>query len=396
MAWVPRIGTVVDPNPMISSLPVNIESLEQRLEQLAQQGVLIVDPRQTFVAPDVVLSRISPGAVLHPGTRLLGSRTWLGPGAQIGTEGPATAVDTVFDEAATIASGYVNGAVLLKKASLGANAHVRPGTLLEEEASTAHAVGLKQTLLLSFVTLGSLINFCDCLMAGGTSRKDHAEVGSGYIHFNFTPWGKSGDKATPSLIGDVARGVFLRERRIFLGGTGGLVGPARVGFGAVAGAGQVVRNGIEEGHLVIQAPRGLDRPVEMSRLDPIFPRATKNIRYIGNLFALRAWYQKVRLPSTPTARTPVIEAAILLIDGCIEERIKQLGRFLEERGAETPSFSLKTPLPCPLRVTEKVQDHVAWVKALTDEEVAIGVTWLETIVESVSEGAEASLKAGPA
>jgi UDP-N-acetylglucosamine/UDP-N-acetylgalactosamine diphosphorylase len=332
--------------------------------------------------------------VLHPGTRLHGSRTWLGAGAQVGTEGPATVVDTVFDEAATIASGYVNGAVLLKKACLGANAHVRPGTLLEEEASTAHAVGLKQTLLLSFVTLGSLINFCDCLMAGGTSRKDHAEVGSGYIHFNFTPWGKSGDKATPSLIGDVPRGVFLRERRIFLGGTGGLVGPAQVGFGAVAGAGQVVRNGIEEGHLVIQAPRGLDRPVEMSRLDPILPRATKNIRYIGNLFALRAWYQKVRLPSTPRARTPVMEAAIALIEGCIEERIKQLGRFLEERGAKTPSFSMQTPLPCPLRVTESVEDHVAWVKALTDEEVAIGVTWLETIVESVSEAAEESLRAG--
>src|SRR5690606_1997997 len=129
--------------------------------------------------------------------------------------------DSALARGAAVASGYVEGAVLLREAKLGANAHVRPGTLLEELASTAHAVGLKQTVLLAYVTLGSLINFCDCLMAGGTSRSDHSEVGSGFIHFNFTPWGERGDKATPSLIGDVVRGVFLRERRIFLGGLAG-------------------------------------------------------------------------------------------------------------------------------------------------------------------------------
>ncbi|MCU0691592.1 MAG: UDP-N-acetylglucosamine pyrophosphorylase, partial [Polyangiaceae bacterium] len=181
--------------------------LEQRLARLAATGVHIVDPRQTYVASDVELVRMQPQAVLHPGTRLSGPRCWVGRGATVGTEGPATLHNAVLDEGASVASGFVDGAVLLRKASLGANAHVRPGTLLEEESSTAHAVGLKQTILLSFVTLGSLINFCDCLMAGGTSRQDHSEVGSGYIHFNFTPWGKRGDKATPSVIGCVPRGV---------------------------------------------------------------------------------------------------------------------------------------------------------------------------------------------
>ena len=83
---------------------------------------------------------------------------------------------------------------------MGSGAHVRAGTLLEEEFDGAHAVGLKQTLFLPFVTAGSLINFCDALMAGGTSRKNHSEIGSSYIHFNYTP---HRDKATPSLVGDV-------------------------------------------------------------------------------------------------------------------------------------------------------------------------------------------------
>jgi UDP-N-acetylglucosamine/UDP-N-acetylgalactosamine diphosphorylase len=52
---------------------------------------------------------------------------------------------------------------------------------------------LKQTILFPFVTLGSLINFCDIFMSGGSDRKNHSEVGSSYIHFNYTP---NQDKAT--------------------------------------------------------------------------------------------------------------------------------------------------------------------------------------------------------
>jgi bifunctional UDP-N-acetylglucosamine pyrophosphorylase/glucosamine-1-phosphate N-acetyltransferase len=94
-----------------------------------------------------------------------------------------------------------------------------------------------------FATLGSLINFCDCLLAGGTSRKDHSEVGSSYIHFNFTA---TGDKVTPSLFGDVPRGVMLNQPPIFLGGQGGSVGPIRVGFGNVVSAGTVLRKDVHK------------------------------------------------------------------------------------------------------------------------------------------------------
>ncbi len=100
----------------------------------------------------------------------------------------------------------------------------------------------------SFVTLGSLVNFCDCLMAGGTSRKDHSEVGSSYIHFNFTP---DGDKATASLFGDVPRGVMLDRPPIFLGGQGGTVGPVSLGYGTVVAAGSILRHDVlKDGKLV--------------------------------------------------------------------------------------------------------------------------------------------------
>ncbi len=246
------------------------QDLTQRLQRLSQRGVRLVDSRQVFVDADVDPDRVHPGAILYPGTRLAGRSTMIGPGARIGSEGPATVIDSTVAEDAEICSGFVSGSVLLNRAKIGPNGHIRAGCLLEEEASTAHAVGLKQTILTSFVTLGSLINCCDCLISGGTSRRDHTEIGSGFIHFNFTPWGRNGDKATASLIGDVPRGVFLRQERIFIGGLSGMVGPHRVGFGSFSIAGQVIRSDIGEGRIYSEVPRKVNK--DWNSLGPRFRR----------------------------------------------------------------------------------------------------------------------------
>lgn len=367
--------------------------MDERIQALIERGVKVIDPRQTYVAPDVSLSRVCAGVVLYPGSRLVGARTFVGPDVQIGVEGPATLINAVLGAGARVDAGYVEEAVLLDEARAGWGAHLRPGTLLEEKASTAHCVGLKHTILLSFVTLGSLINFCDVLMAGGTSRKDHSEVGSGFIHFNFTPWGARGDKATPSLVGDVVRGVFLRERRIFLGGAGGLVGPGRVGYGSLTGAGQVTRRQVGAGRLALEATREVDREFAPGHLDRLQPRAQRNVDYIRQLVALRAWYHHVRLPRVPETdahahRRVVFEAALATLDTCIKERIKRLDAFARERGAELPALRTDAEVPpCPLTIVaeEPYVDHVTWVQSLTDDAVRAGVDWLSQIAATVSE-----------
>jgi len=367
--------------------------IDARLSALEARGVEIVDPRQTYVAPDVLPERVGSGVVLHPGTRLSGARTFLGHGAQVGVEGPATLVDAVLGPRARVDSGYVEGAVLLDDARAGWGAHFRPGTLLEEQASTAHCVGLKHTLLLSFVTLGSVINFCDVLMAGGSSRRDHSEVGSGFIHFNFTPWGERGDKATPSLVGDVVHGVFLREPRIFLGGAGGLVGPCTVGYGSVTGAGQVVRRPVAPERLVVQSLPKLDRPFSAARLDALRPRLGRNLAYIGQLVALRAWYRQVRLRRVPegaehAARVTVLEAAVETLDLCIAERVKRMDAFVRERGGPAITLNLDAERPpCPLPIGPEAGDHLEWVQTLSSAEVEAGIAWLAEIAAGVSTSA---------
>ena len=366
-------------------------SLEARLDLLEAKGVTIIDRRQTYLDEAIDESRICRGAVLYPGTRLGGARTFVGPGAKVGIEGPATLVNTIIGEDSEVASGYLNEAVVLRSARVGSNAHIRVGTLIEEEASTAHAVGLKHTVLMSFVTMGSLINFCDALISGGKSRREHTEVGSGFIHFNYTPWGKSGDKATPSLIGDVVHGVFLRQPRIFLGGLSGLVGPQKVGFGSFTVAGQVVRKEIPSNRVVGDVPRKVDREFYNSTEGPN-RILNLNLGYIGQLTALQAWYREVRLARIPVAPEyahirVVTQAALDLLSVCIDERVERLRQFLEERGLPIPSLPLSIP-PCPLRVEARhpYVDHIKWIMDLSPVEVEKGVSWLQSIVDRIIAG----------
>jgi hypothetical protein len=358
-------------------------TLDERLSLLSSKGVEIVDPRQVYVDEFVDLHRIFPGSTLFPGTRISGCSTVIAPEAKIGTEGPATIDNSAIGRGAEIASGYLTRAVLLDRSRIGSNGHIRAGTLLEEEASTAHAVGLKHTILMSFVTLGSLINCCDCLVSGGRSRSNHTEVGSGFIHFNFTPWGETGDKATPSLIGGVPLGVFLREQRIFIGGSGGMVGPNRVGFGSFTVAGQIIRSDVAERRIHSEVARVIDAPWDFHARRPSELRIEINLEYIGHLVALHAWYSLVRRRRLPadhaTSHTGmVVEAAITLIEDSIAERWTRLQHFV---GQNNPLAPIQFPdVPCPLSVSQSSQPHIEWVRNLPDAELKVGIDWLKEIV----------------
>ena len=361
--------------------------MDDRIGLLTSKGVELIDPRQIFVGDDVLLDQIFPGSILFPGTRLLGAKTIIAPGARIGSEGPATIVDSAIGENAEVASGFVSGSVLLDGARVGSNGHVRAGCLLEEEASTAHAVGLKHTVLTSFVTLGSLINCCDCLISGGRSRSNHTEIGSGFIHFNFTPWGESGDKATPSLIGDVPRGVFLREEKSFIGGLSGIVGPNRIGFGSFTVAGQVIRSDIPDNKIRSEVSRSIDAAWNFQQPGPIAPRIESTLEYIGQLIALRAWYSDVRKRRLAAERASAyqgmtIDVAIGVIDSSIDERLTRLRQLTGQHTLQ----SIRLPaIACPL--LKKSRDfefdhHVDWVRSLSNEEVDLGTRWLRHIVEA--------------
>ncbi len=268
----------------------------EKIVQLINKGIDLPNPLTLDIGEEVNVDQISARKVrIYPGCRIYGEHTVISSGSRIGYEGPVTIENCQIGQDVELKGGFFSKSVFLEKSNMGLGAHVREGSILEEEASGAHCVGLKQTILFPFVTLGSLINFCDCLMAGGTSRKDHSEVGSSYIHFNFTP---DGDKTTPSLIGDVPRGVMLNQPPIFLGGQGGIVGPLRMGFGNVVAAGSLLKADCpEDNRLIVGETRPGGIKHFLRALYPNLPRIIENnILYLANLSALEEWYIHVRKP----------------------------------------------------------------------------------------------------
>lgn len=390
----------------------------EKIRQLLHKGVDIPNPGTLDIGDEVNIDYISPRNVkIYPGCRIYGSNTVISAGSKIGGEAPVTIDNCRLGLDVALKGGYFCQSVFLDGANMGMGAHVREGCILEEQANGAHCVGLKQTILFPFVTLGSLINFCDCLMAGGTGRSNHSEVGSSYIHFNYTP---DADKTTPSLIGDVPRGVMLNQAPIFLGGQGGMVGPLRIGYGNIVAAGTILRRDYPQNNqLIADLPqtRGVRDVRPMTY--PGFRRIVENnILYMANLRALEAWYTQVRKPFFENQ-----EFGVLIHNGAIEllalagnERLKRLKIMAQKAASQaskqqnSESFTEKQALYEHLEdieeiLREKTQDdttnralesflgdfpqsggnnpgpYIETIQKLPPDVSAKGVQWLQSIVD---------------
>lgn len=376
-----------------------------KVVQLMNKGVRIPNPLSLDITHDVDIDRISgQGVILAPGCRIQGSGTVISSGCHLGAEGPVTVVDCTLGPNVELKGGSFKGSAFLEGASFGPGAHLREGCLIEEGASGAHCVGLKQTILFPFVTLGSLINFCDCLMAGGTSRADHSEVGSSYVHFNYTP---DGDKATASLFGDVARGVMLDQAPIFLGGQGGAVGPVRVGYGTVVAAGSVLRHDVvEDGRLIAVEPvpelNRARRPFSYRDLSRV---VRNNVIFLANLVALEQWYRSVRQPffARQELGDLVYKGALVTLDAARQERIKRLvamadkvpgtttqaREFAEKIGTVCDLFASQnhdiddSGFAAELNALDHPDNYLETIQALTPEMRSRGTQWLQHIVDSL-------------
>jgi UDP-N-acetylglucosamine/UDP-N-acetylgalactosamine diphosphorylase len=417
---------------------------------LGNRGVIVPRPDLVAIADDVPLERIAPGAVLHPFTQLRGARTRIGAGAVIGEAGPVVLEDSWVAERSRIGtmgpvalrrvtcgpgtvlgSGAAEDAVFLGKEvddpaiSCGLAFRVRKGSLYEEDANSAQHTDAKMTILFPWATLGSNVNWCDLLMAGGTGPAfdQFSEIGSGAVHFNFTP---RGDKATASLLGDVSSGVFLRSARIFFGGNGSLIGPARLGYGSITAAGARVSGeraaGFHAGEPAGQSSR--DRGAFSQEMYGSIKRVfDSQVRFIGELAALDAWYgqARARLAEGDAERQALNAAGREMVRLNLSERIQQLGGLaarmersaglIERQNRSDPRIAQQRALARNWpAIKRQLQDYprahgempaeldralsqaagqqgrayTRVIRALDDTAVQAGTAWLRGIVERVA------------
>ena len=402
-----------------------VMGISEKMRYLVNRGVNILCPENVEVGEEVDPKRIAKGVTIHSGCKIYGADTCIMTDAKLGYESPVAIYNCQLGSNVNLKGGAFHNSVFLDGVEIGSGAQIREGCLLEEQARCAHTVGLKQTILFPFVTLGSLINFCDCLMAGGTDKKNHSEVGSSYIHFNYTP---NQDKATASLIGDVPRGVMLKEAPIFLGGQGGIVGPVRITYGVVVAAETVIRKDLlEENTLFIDYPARVSKKMPFHKGLYTNPKRlfNLNIIYIANLTALRRWYLDIR---SIFMDEEIFRGALEKIDMNIFERIRRLEevamgmptsielyrkvkrrsdgiiewkrRFHERWPYIKESLIKSKDVMGDLKkkefflgyledsIKKRGKDYLSAIKGLSKEEAKVGSLWLQDIVDRIAQGAK--------
>ena len=387
------------------------------IKTLLDKGVTLPNPESVEIGVEVNPDRISgQGVVIYGGCKIFGKKTLILKGTVVGYEAPVTIENCQIGPDVKLDGGFFKDSVFLEHASVGSCAHVREGTIFEEHSSAAHCVGVKQTILFPYVTLGSQINFCDCLMSGGTGKKNHSEVGSSYIHFNFTP---QQDKATPSLIGDVSKGVMLNQPPIFLGGQGGLVGPSRLAYGVTIAAGTIFRNDeLRENRLIFG---GAAKSGNIAYIPGAYSNVKRtfnnNLYFIANLLALEHWYQHVRFQFlSKEFPMQLFEGVLDKLDLAVNERIKRLEDFVKKSSGfkifseKLKKFNLELVQQWPeikemiysyrkkagddhlknifIKTIQKISktngnDYLKTINDLTPDDQNIGTQWLQGIVDQV-------------
>ena len=272
---------------------------QKRLEALAAKGVDIPSPESVIVGEEVRLDQIEPRVVIGPGTKVLGAETMLGAGTEV--QGAATIRNSLIGRNCRLAAGEYEDSVLLDGCTTVGWARVRGHSAWEEGSNSAHNVDTKTTLLGYKTTLGSLINFCNVLMLGGTSPglEVGSEVGSGTINFNFLPYGPTvGALIKPStLIGSIEAPFLVCEdapvRYAFIGGHTSIIAPVVVGLGTVVAAKSRIGPGIyEDDKLIgggnIETPLVLD-VAKVRVLKDITPKYEILVRQMGTALAYRKW-----------------------------------------------------------------------------------------------------------
>lgn len=352
---------------------------EQAKRALIERGVVMPAPSSVVVGEEVDPDRIEAGCVLHPGVVLRGARTCLGAGSELGRAGGGWFEDVCLGRGVQIWGGVAQDVVCLDGVVVRGHAELRGGTLMEERAEAAHHVGLKMTVLFPWVVTGSLINFCDALFAGGTSRKDHGEIGSCLALYNYTPWG---DKFA-SMFGDVPNGVFLKAPRVFVGGQTQIVSPVRVGYGSVVPAGLSVRRPVGPGRMAGEAARDVNVAFDASRYGAVRPKVSLTVEYVANLWALASWYRVVRVPSAGDAFEAMLwgEGLRQVMEN-VGERVKRLGAMMGRLPASLEAHR-SADVVDERRVREHEEELAAWDARRSVLEAPPGVVEMETALMGV-------------
>ncbi len=360
----------------------HVAANQGRVEKLIANGMSILAPESVIVGEEVKLENLEAGVVIGPGTKILGAETMIGAGTEI--QGAAIIKNSLIGRNCSLAAGEYADSVLLDGCSTVGWARVRGHSAWEEGSNSAHNCDTKTTVLGYKITLGSLINFCNVLMLGGTSPRLEvgAEVGSGTINFNFLPFGPTvGALIKPSTVVGSMESPFLvcdgaPTRYAFVGGHCSFIAPVVIGLGTVVAAKSRINPGIYGDDKLIGGGN-IEKPVvlDVSKvriLKDMTPKYEILIRQMAiatafqKWFALRvAWARRNKLDEFEIR---LIEGFALKIDnymGALEAYGDNIAKYLLASDESSRPDSLKKNKAIATRWKEKIKAQMKTF--MTDE-----------------------------
>jgi bifunctional UDP-N-acetylglucosamine pyrophosphorylase/glucosamine-1-phosphate N-acetyltransferase len=198
------------------------------LDELMVAGVVVVDPRTTWVD---VTAEVAPGAVLQPGTQLLGA-TAVAAGATVGPD--TTLTDCEVAEGASVVRSHCQLAVVGPGATVGPFSYLRPGTSLAARAKVGAYVETKNVQVGEGSKVPHLSYVGDATIGRGTN------VGAATVFVNY-----DGVAKHRTTVGDEVR----------IGSDTMLVAPVTVGDGAYTAAGSVITEDVPPGAMAVARAR---------------------------------------------------------------------------------------------------------------------------------------------
>jgi bifunctional UDP-N-acetylglucosamine pyrophosphorylase / glucosamine-1-phosphate N-acetyltransferase len=202
---------------------------DQHLNRLSmEEGVTVVDPNTTWIAPEV---EIGQDSTVLPGCWLVGNIS-IGANCVIGPQSVIQG-DVHIGSGSEVVQSRLIDCQVGNKCRIGPFAHLRPGTVISDNAKIGNFVEVKK----SFVGLDSNVSHLSYI--GDATVGNGANIGAGTIIANYDHITKEKKRTT---IGDGAA----------TGSNSVLVAPVTLGEEAVVAAGTVVTKDVPPGALAVR------------------------------------------------------------------------------------------------------------------------------------------------
>jgi bifunctional UDP-N-acetylglucosamine pyrophosphorylase/glucosamine-1-phosphate N-acetyltransferase len=229
----------------------------RKAEALMREGVTIVDPQCAYVDAGVEVGRDS---VIEPGVSLLGT-TRLGLGCTV--RSGSTLTDTVLHDGVTVRECCViNNCEIACGAVLGPFAHLRDGSVIDEDARIGNFVEVKK----SRVGRGSKALHLTYL--GDSTLGDKVNIGAGTVTCNY-----DGETKHPTTI----------EDGVFVGSGSMLVAPVRIGKSAYVAAGSTITEDVPAEALALARARQVNKEGWGRTRETIKPSLNVVVRGLGDI-----------------------------------------------------------------------------------------------------------------